>query len=46
VLALAPDLVAAYVERGRIYREMGNAARALADFAQALRRDPTYGPAY
>jgi tetratricopeptide (TPR) repeat protein len=46
VLALAPDLVAAYVERGLIYREMGDSARALADFEHALRRNPTYGPAY
>jgi tetratricopeptide (TPR) repeat protein len=45
-LALAADLGAASVGRGRSYRDLGDSARAPADFAPALRRDPTYGPAY
>jgi tetratricopeptide (TPR) repeat protein/serine/threonine protein kinase len=37
---------AAYVNRGRTYRELGNVAQALADYDKALLLDPQYAPAY
>ena len=36
-----PDLAAAYIYRGLIYDEMGQAEKALADYREALRLDPT-----
>ena len=43
---IGPDLAIAYYERGNAYANLGDLARAIADYDEALRLDPELAGAY